>query len=231
VTEVIRAFAASRPWLPDARLLLVGAADPLLGLRSQVAELGLTSSVRHVESADDAAFDRAIAASDVTLNLRWPTALEVSGPWVRSLALGRATVTIDAVHVGHVPALDPLTWTRRAPTADLDPGADDRAVTVSLDIRDLNHSLRVAMRRLGSDRALRDRLGRQARAWWEREHSVERMTLDYERAMTRALEEPDPVPTPDWPPHLRPLASAHARRLIAAPAWADSELQRRLAGL
>jgi glycosyltransferase involved in cell wall biosynthesis len=229
VSEILRAFAATLPWVPNARLLLVGAADPLLGLRSQLAELGLTRAVCHVVSADDTQFDQAIAASDVTLNLRWPTALEVSGPWVRSLALGRATITMDAVHCAYVPALDPSTWNRRSPAADLEPGANERAVTVSLDVRDLNHSLRIAMRRLGTDHALRERLGRHARAWWEQEHTMDRMVADYERAFARAMAEP--APAPGGPRHLRPDPAAHLHHLLDAPAWADSSLIERLARL
>jgi len=226
VTDILRAFASQRAWIPHARLLLVGGADPWLELDAEIAALGLASAVCRVPSADDEVFDQSIAASDVTLNLRWPTALETSGPWVRSLALGRPTVVIDVAHHAHVPALDPRTWRRHEPVADLDPGADARAVTVALDIRDLNHSLRLAMRRLGTDAALRHRLGAEARAWWEREHTVERMTLDYERAMARAVAEPSPAPS--WPAHLRPDPSAHARDLLDPQSWDAAAIGARL---
>lgn len=228
ISEILRAFAATLPWVPDARLLLVGAADPLLGLRNQLTALRLTREVCLVASTDDRQFDQAIAASDVTVNLRWPTALETSGPWVRSLALGRPTIITDAPHHAHVPALDPRTWHRLWPCDDLMADADERAVAVAIDIRSLNQSLRTAMRRLGTDAGLRARLGRQARAWWEREHTVERMTMDYERALTRALDTPPPVP--NWPHHLRPDPAAHARRLLGSAAWAGADVRDRLAG-
>jgi hypothetical protein len=143
--------------------------------------------------------------------------------------MGRPTIIIDAAHQAHVPALDPHSWHRRWPTADLQPGADERAVTVSVDVRSLNQSLRAAMRRLGTDAPLRERLGLEARAWWEREHTIERMTLDYERALTQALEQPSPAP--EWPPHMRPEPAADARRRLEAPAWEDETLRRRLADL
>ena len=229
ISDILHAFASARASIPRARLLLVGHADPWLDLDDQISQLGLISSVCRVPTADDAAFDQAIAASDVTLNLRWPTALETSGPWVRSLALSRPTVVVDVAHHAHVPALDPRTWRRHEPSADLEPGADARAVTVALDVRDLNHSLWLTMKRLGTDAGLRDQLGAQARAWWEREHTVERMVLDYERAMARALSEP--LPSPSWPAHLRPDPFAHARRLINinATAWDDPAIRARLA--
>jgi hypothetical protein len=142
--------------------------------------------------------------------------------------MGRPTVVVDAAHHAHLPALDPRTWRRHAPVDDLEPDPDSRAVAVALDVLDLDHSLRLAMRRLGTDAGLRERLGAQARAWWEREHTVERMTADYERAMARAVQEP--LPAPDWPAHLRPDPAAHARDLLAAPAWNDPTVRSRLAG-
>jgi glycosyltransferase involved in cell wall biosynthesis len=231
ILEILAAFAAIRKVLPTVRLILAGAADPSLDLDARVAELGLVSATCRVASADDAEFDRAIAASDVTLNLRWPSTLETSGPWVRSLAMGRPTVIVDLLHQTHVPALDPRTWRRHSPTAELEPGADDRAVTVALDIQDLGHSLRLAMRRLATDASLRDRLGRRAREWWEREHTVDRMVADYERAITRAVTLPSPSPGLDWPAHLRPDPAARAHELLRSPAWSDATIRDRLSGL
>jgi glycosyltransferase involved in cell wall biosynthesis len=228
VPEILAAFRDTRAWTPDAALLLVGTADPCLDLDDRIVELGPGSAVRRVDAATDAEFDEAIAAVDVMLNLRWPTALETSGPWVRGLALGRPTVIVDLPHQTHVPALDPRTWRRHAPCEDLSEDADARAVTVAIDICDLPRLLRVAMRRLGTDAALRARLGREARAWWEREHTVTRMVADYERAMERAITEPPP--SPDWPAHMRPDPAAHARRILADPALADNAVAQRLSG-
>ena len=229
IRDVLHAFAATLAWLPQARLLLVGADDPLVNLRERLSALQLTEAVIHVPAADDLEFDRSIAACDVTINLRWPSALETSGPWVRSLALGRASIIIDAAHQTHVPALDPLSWQRVRPTDDLGPDSTDRAVTVAIDVLDLSHSLRTAMRRLGADATLRATIGRQARLWWEREHTIERMTLDYERAFDEALRAPLPGPT--GLAHLCPDPSASCRELLAGPSWRDAGLTDRLAGL
>ena len=229
IVEILAAFESVRAWIPGARLLLAGAADPILGLADRIAGLHLEDAVTLLAGASDDEFDRAIAATDVVLNLRWPTALETSGPWVRSLALGRATVIIDLPHQSHLPALDPRTWRRLTPCDDLAPGADERAITVAIDLRDLNHSLRAAMRRLGADGALRGSIGAAARAWWEREHTMERMVADYERALARAIDLPVPVPSPDWPAHLIADPAAHVRGVLAADVWRDEGLAERLA--
>jgi hypothetical protein len=57
------------------------------------------------------------------------------------------------------------------------------------------------MRRLAADAALRAELGRAARDWWARDHSVEAMADDYERVMREAGARPDPVV--DLPAHMR----------------------------
>jgi len=218
--EILKSFAATRSWVPGIRLLLAGQPDRKLDLDGQITALGIGDAISWLHPADDAEFDAAIAAVDVALNLRWPTALETSGPWVRSLALSRATVIIDLVHQRHVPALDPRTWRRHAPCEDLSPSADDEAVAVAVDILDEEHSLRLAMRRLATDAALRQQLGIRARRLWEREHTVDHMVNDYERAMALAVEQPMPVP--ELPAHLRPDPASFARE-IAQPFDLDLE--------
>jgi glycosyltransferase involved in cell wall biosynthesis len=228
ISEIVDAFAVTQRWVPKARLLLVGADDPLVRLRNRLSARGVAGAAIHLAALNDVEFDRSIAACDVTINLRWPSALETSGPWVRSLALGRASISIDAAHHAHVPALDPLSWQRVAPTHDLGEDAVGRAVTVAVDVMNLARGLRAAMRRLGTDAALRAAIGRQARLWWEREHTIERMVLDYERALADALAAP--IPHADLPPHLRPDPSGSSRQLLGSDEWQDPDVRSRLAG-
>jgi hypothetical protein len=62
------------------------------------------------------------------------------------------------------------------------------------------HSLRLALRRLASDPALRESLGAAARIYWEREHSPARMIADYRRVLARASRAA--IPSPSLPDHL-----------------------------
>jgi glycosyltransferase involved in cell wall biosynthesis len=212
VAPIIRAFAAARQWAPDARLLFAGQVDPLLPLDDLLRSFGVREVTHLAGRLDDAGFDRAVAACDVGLNLRWPTAREVSGPWVRMLAAGLPTIIIDAVHHLDVVTLDPRTWRCHGPTPDLDPHPETRAIAVGIDVLDEDHSLRLAMRRLGADTDLRRRLGAAARAHWESNHSVGVMVAAFEQAIGRALLlEP---PTVRLPEHLRPDALAHTRSLL-----------------
>jgi glycosyltransferase involved in cell wall biosynthesis len=212
VAQVLRAFAEIHARTPDTFLLLAGATDRSVDVESLRKELDIASASRVFDDLDDEQFDRAIGAVDVSMNLRWPTAREVSGPWVRALAAGRATVIVDLVHMALVPSLDPRTWQPHAPGAHFGAAARQEPITVAVDILDEDHSLRLAMRRLALDAELRGQLGRAGRRYWEAEHGPDRVVRDYERALSRAAALPDPVG--ERPAHLRPDALDHARELV-----------------
>jgi len=205
--------------------LLAGAAARHYDVAADVRGRGLESRVTITGYVDtDEALTACIAACDVSLNLRWPTAREMSGPWLRALAAGKPTITIDLAHLTDVPSLDPRTWRTQPGSGMRDPGSgvrnpgsgvrnpgsgvrapgsgarDPDAVTVAIDILDENHSLRLAMRRLATDGELRASLGAAGRRYWEREHSMPRMLEDYERILADAAGRPAPHVT--LPQHL-----------------------------
>lgn len=224
VPQVLEALDAILPYAPSAHLLLAGSAQRHYDVAADVQRRGLGERVTltgYLPTEDD--LTACIASSDVSLNLRWPTAREMSGPWLRALAAGRPTITIDLAHMGDVPSVDPRTWrlnyaaTRDSQFAPREDRVSDVApdsnhpnreqqtasrdpVTVALDILDEDHSLRLAMRRLATDPALRASLGAAGRRYWEREHSMPRMVEDYERVMAEAVATPAPKVT--LPAHL-----------------------------
>ncbi len=208
VPQVLDAFAKLRPYAPSAHLLLAGAAARHYDVAADVRQRGLTGRVAitgYLET--DRELTDAIAACDVSLNLRWPTAREMSGPWLRALAAGLPTVIVDLVHLAGVPSLDPRTWRINSGSGIRD------AVTIAIDILDEDHSLRLAMRRLATDAALRERLGKAALEYWQREHSMPRMLDDYRRAIARAAATPRPEVT--LPAHLVTDGDARLKRVLA----------------
>jgi glycosyltransferase involved in cell wall biosynthesis len=205
--QVLDALTAVIPYVPSAHLLLAGAAPQHYDPAADVRRQGLGSRVTitgYLET--DTELTDCIAACDVSLNLRWPTARETSGPWLRALAAGRPTVIIDLAHLAHVPSLDPRTWGAR-------PGSGTAApVTVAIDILDEDHSLRLAMRRLASDAVLRAELGAAGRRYWDAEHSMPRMVEDYRRVLATAAARP--APRVSLPPHLVTDGDAVLRRVL-----------------
>ena len=187
IPQVLAAFAAARAHAPGAHLLLVGAAAAHYDVVADVQSHQLEDAVTITGYVDDETFTAHLAACDVSINLRWPSAREVSGPWVRALAAGCATVTMDLWHTADVPGLDPRSWAVMHAAATLQ---TPEPVTVKIDILDEDHSLRLAMRRLAADASLRQRLAHAGRAWWHAEHAGEGMRADYDRVIARALAQP-----------------------------------------
>jgi glycosyltransferase involved in cell wall biosynthesis len=212
VTQVLAAFAATRGFVPSARLLLAGGTPPHYDLEADIDRHALrecTTITGYLPAEQD--FTAAIAACDVALNLRWPTAREVSGPWLRCLAAAKPTVIVDLAHLAEVPSLDPRTWLPNVVCG----ARSDRPtapVAVAIDITDEDHSLRVAMRRLATDAVLRSALGTAAQQYWSINHSMDAMLRDYRRLIGDALQSPAPRRSAasgddrhgafDLPPHL-----------------------------
>jgi glycosyltransferase involved in cell wall biosynthesis len=203
IPQVLDALSAILPYAPSAHLLLAGATARHYDVAADVARRGLEDRVTITGYIpDESGLTDCIAACDVSLNLRWPTAREMSGPWLRALAAARATITIDLEHLVDVPSLDPRTWKvnsvasgDRRLAAGVDPtnrSDSQDPVTIAIDILDEDHSLRLAMRRLATDPALRSALGAAGQRYWEREHSMAGMIDDYERALAQAAVLPPP---------------------------------------
>ncbi len=188
--QVLAAFAAVRAYVPNAHLLLAGREADYYDLAADVRRRGLedrTTLTGYLSTDDD--FTECIAACDIALTLRWPTAREVSGPWLRCLAAGKPTIVVDLAHLVNVPSLDPRTW---QPNTAFVPRPSEPCC-VAIDILDEDHSLRLAMRRLATDPALRATLGSAARDYWKREHSIDGMAADYRRVIALALSRPAPA--------------------------------------
>lgn len=207
VPQILEAFATARTRLPNAVLVLAGRAEPQLDLDGLLDRYRIRAVTRQVAAPDDEAFDRLIASVNAVVALRWPSAGETSGPWLRALACARPTIVMELAQIAHLPTLDPRSMQPHAGCAPADP------IALSIDILDEVHSLGLAMVRLGESAALRARLGGAARAWWEARHTPARMADDYETAFGAALAAP--LPDPRLPAHLRPDPLAAARRLVA----------------
>ena len=206
IEPILQALAVARRYQSQVRLLLVGQEMPHFDARAAARALGVDELVTvagYVETEELPAY---LAASDVVLSLRWPSARETSASWLRAIAAGRATVVTDLAQQADLPTLDPRSWTvvHAEPTL-----AAREPVAVSIDILDEAHSLTLALKRLTTDAALRARLGAAARAHWAAAHTVDRVASAFDALLGEVSRLPDPVVT--LPSHLRPDAAAHAR--------------------
>jgi glycosyltransferase involved in cell wall biosynthesis len=208
--QILAAFAATRAFVPSAHLLLAGSTARHYDLASDIARHGVgdwTTVTGYLPDEDD--LTACIAATDVALNLRWPTAREISGPWLRALAVAKPTIVIDLAHLTDVPTIDPRTW---QPNVTREAGEAPAPCAVAVDILDEDHSLRLAMRRLGTDAALRASLGEAGQRYWRTHHAVELMVDDYRDLIARAIE--SDVPQLPLPAHLVNDGSGALERLL-----------------
>jgi len=210
LTGVLRALAQVGPSVPNVRLLVVGEAPSYFDLMAQARELGIADLVVTTGYVDEGALPEYLAAMDVTLNLRWPTGRETSAAWMRCLAAGKPTVITDLAHLTNMPSLDLRSMT----VACTDPGATE-PVCVHVELIDDINMLRLVLRRLTEDPALRDRLGRAARRYWAEHATMTVMARDYEAAFASAATVPNPAKPEAWPAHLTADGTATARALTA----------------
>ncbi len=100
-----RALAAlARPELRAAHLVVAGEVSPALELEAEARRLGVADRVHFIGFVDYRRFEAAIAACDLGVNLRYPSAGETSASLLRVLALGRPAVVSDYGHTAELPA-------------------------------------------------------------------------------------------------------------------------------
>jgi hypothetical protein len=160
---------------------------------------------------------RVFHASDVVLALHWPSEGHPLVDAVATMAARRVPVVFDTLETADWPSLDPQTWQPRGPALRGRPfdAAQGRPICVSIDLRDEEHSLMLAMRRLAADEELRRKTADAAWAWWRTEATVERTTTAFEALLEEALSLPPPQRPADWPPHLTADGTEGAREILA----------------
>jgi glycosyltransferase involved in cell wall biosynthesis len=210
LTRVLAALAQVAPVVPALRLLVVGDTPDYFDLRQAAQDMGVADRVVVTGYVSDEALPDYLKAVDVCLNLRWPTARETSGAWLRCLAAGKPTVITDLAHLTDVPSLD-----LRSGTVQCSVFPTPEAICVAVDLLDDLHTLRLALRHLGTDAGLRARLGAAARQYWQREATMAVMARDYEAAMATAAALPPPAARPGWPRHLTDDGSSTLRRVLS----------------
>ena len=220
---IARALARIAGYLPTAHLVLVGTPVDDYDVRADLCAVGVEDRVTLVGYVDDDDLQSYLAATDVCLCLRWPTARETSATWLRAVAAGKATIVTDLVHMQDVPVLRAASL---HPIVAEDPSAGAIAasfgsvrrngpapVAVAVDIHHEDQELMPAMLALARGEGLRSRIGEAARAWWAAGNRMEHCAEDYERVMAAAVARP--ATRRAVPPHLNHDGGRHARQLLA----------------
>jgi len=195
----LRAFARLRREVaPDALYLLVGEVSPQYDF-AKLLTPELSAGVVPVGRTDLPAFLRYMAAADVTVNLRYPSAGETSGTLIRLLGLGKAVVVSDTAAFAEIP--------------------DGCCAKIDLDATE-EELLFVTLRALATDPELRRRMGENARRHIAAHHTLEGSAACY-ADFVRAMVEERPAPFRAVPP-LAPYPPGDVLSYIAAVVSAEA---------
>jgi len=104
IDVVLRAFAKLHGRFPNLRFALVGQVVEGYNLHSLLEELNLNNDiVRVVGFAGNESFDNYLAATDIGINLRYPTLGESSATLLRLLALGKPVLVSNVDSFAELP--------------------------------------------------------------------------------------------------------------------------------
>jgi glycosyltransferase involved in cell wall biosynthesis/SAM-dependent methyltransferase len=187
IAESLRAFRRLLKVAPQARMILVGEEHPEFPVRSLIRTLDLTESVRVISFAPIEDFVGYMAATDIVLNLRYPTVGESSGSLLRALGLGRAVVVSDVGGFREFP--------------------DEVCLKTPVDATE-EDTLFEYLNLLVSRPELAQSMGERARAYVERECNWDRVARLYEsflRSVVDGSEWRDSIPDIEEEPAPRPV--------------------------
>ena len=139
-------------------------------------------------------------AADVVVATQWPTFGRPLTDAMSGFAAGRAVIVAETASTAQWPTLDPQTWQPRS--VSIGAGTTDAPIAISIDPRDEEHSLVLALVRLANDAALRASLGDAARAWWAQHATVAHAVNRWGMVLDEARTLPVPPRLAGWPAHL-----------------------------
>jgi len=148
-------------------------------------------------------------ACDVLIAPGWPPGHHTATALLAGLASGKAVVTMEADATAGWPALDPQTWRPRGLAVPEAP------IAVTIDPRDEEHSLMLAVRRLSSDAALRKQLGNAGRQWWATHATPAHAAAAWLPIVHEAVSLAPPPRPPDWPGQFRRDGTELAREILS----------------
>lgn len=152
--------------------------------------------------------DRVLRDADVVLALRWPDSGEPQTPAIAGMSAGKPVVVFEVETTADWPALNPQTWQPRGL-------GGPEPIVVSIDPRDEEHSLVLAIQMLSTDHALRAKLGAAAQDWWRAHATVAHAAETWRRLLAEAASLERPIRPPDWPAHLSADGTEGARAILA----------------
>ena len=171
IPMVLKAFKRLLSVVPNAMYLIVGEDHWKWSVAPLIEELGLGDRVRITGYTTEKDFFRYLKASDVIVNLRFPTAGETSGTLIRSLGAGKPVIVTDFGQFAELP--------------------DDVCLKVSAG-PDEEKELYAKLRALAYRPTLREQLSHRASEWIRSENEISRCAARYLSFAEKLVQERGP---------------------------------------
>ncbi len=181
IPTILETIADLRLEYKNLLYIIVGELENRTGILRQIERLGLNDSVLvtgHVEMPE---FLKWMSRADVILNLRYPSAGEMSSTLIRALASGKPVIISRLADVQEIP--------------------DNAVLRVRPDHE--QKDLKAAIVALLQDQNLRNRLSANARNYLETHHTPQKAREKYQLLVETALERKSKYRSPELPLHLR----------------------------
>jgi hypothetical protein len=149
-----------------------------------------------------------LARCDVVIATGWPPLHRAAAAALAGMAAGKAVVAMETDATAGWPAIDPQTGRPRGLAATGQP------IAVTIDPRDEEHSLMLAIRRLSSDPSLRAQLGQAAHAWWKANATPGHAAAAWTQILEEAVRLSPPPRPEDWPAQFGADGTELAREIL-----------------
>lgn len=181
IEPVLQALAELHWYYPNLVYVIAGEVASHYDLKSQIERFGLSKIVEITGYLDRTAFHRYLNRADIVINLRYPSAREMSATLLRALAYGKTVLMSRLQHLMEIP--------------------EEAAIRIRPDheLEDVFHHLW----QLIENESLRRRKGEAAAKYIRENHSPEQMRSSYRELIETALERKQTFRVPELPLHLR----------------------------
>jgi glycosyltransferase involved in cell wall biosynthesis len=181
ISAVMQAIAYLRTYYPNLLYLIAGEIENASKLELEIADHGFEKMVHVTGYIDETEFLRLMTRADIVVNLRYPSAGEMSGTLIRALAAGKPVLISRLSHLMQIP--------------------DDAVLRVRPD-QETGDVVR-HLRRLIEEPGLRAQMGRAARRYIDEHHRPDQALEKYTELIQLALDRKASFRPPPLPLHLR----------------------------
>jgi glycosyltransferase involved in cell wall biosynthesis len=180
ISSVLKVLIDLRHFYPNIRYVIVGEVASHYNLTDEIAKWNLQDIVQITGRTTRDEFHQWMSCADIIINLRYPSAREMSATLLRAMALGKPVLMSRLLHLQEIP--------------------DDAVIR----IRPNNEQVEIFhnLWQLIESRSLREKIGRKAAGYIQSHHRPDQMLKQYVELIETAMERKSKFKPKNLPLHL-----------------------------